>query len=386
MKYYLIDDYQDKKLNKKKLVKTVVITILIIAIVILVSFYIGDADFRSFVDINILKKQVTENTGVVINEDITNDTFIYAYNGKIVVLNKNRLINYNKEGKQEYEIEVNISNPLFSSKGEYLCVAEKTGNKLYLISGQNIVWRQDLDGHISRVDVNKNGYISVILTGTTDKTVVITYSNEGKKISSAYLSETYAVDSCISPDNKYLAIAELNLSGTLVQSNVKVIELEKQEIVYTYKAESKKILTSIKYQNKNKILCMFDDTIVQIDNFAPVEKAKFTNDTLFADINLNNSYFIATKKSSGIFSSETELEITNVQTGGISLYKTESAPKEIASYGDYIAINYGTEVEFINTNGWLIKKYTSTRDVKQVILGQNIAGIVYKNKIEIVNL
>jgi len=46
----------------------------------------------------------------------------------------------------------------------------------------------------------------------------------------------------------------------------------------------------------------------------------------------------------------------------------------------------GSEVHFVNTNGWLAKKYISTQEIKDVVIGSGIAGIVYKDKIEIINL
>lgn len=387
MKYYVLDDYIEKKLNKKKIVQTIVIAILIIVIIVLSAFYIGDENFREWIDIYIFRKGVTENTGPIIKHDMDSNTYLHSYNGKMLVLNKNRLLNYNKEGRQEYEISVNISNPIFASKGEYLCLAEKGGRKLYLISGQNIMWQNDMEGKISRASVNENGYVSVILTGTVDKTVVVTYSKEGKKISTAYLSTTYAVDTDISVDNKYIAIAEINSQGTLLQSNVKVISLEEQKIVYTYKAETKRMITGINYQDKNKIVCMFDDGIVQITDFKPEEKKKFNSDTVFSDINLNNYYLNATKKVTGIFSSETEIEMTNLQTDSVGgIYRLSGIPKEIETYHDVVAINLGTEVHFVHVSGWLIKKYTSSKEIKEVILSQNLAGIVYKDKIELVNL
>ena len=68
------------------------------------------------------------------------------------------------------------------------------------------------------------------------------------------------------------------------------------------------------------------------------------------------------------------------------LYKVGGTPKKITTYQDVIAINLGTEVHFIHVNGWLIKKYTSSKEVKDVVLSSNLAGIVYKDKIELVNL
>ena len=48
-------------------------------------------------------------------------------------------------------------------------------------------------------------------------------------------------------------------------------------------------------------------------------------------------------------------------------------------------MNFGTQVKIINTNGWLLKEYKSTKQIKDLVLGKSIAGVVYKDKIEIIN-
>ena len=43
-------------------------------------------------------------------------------------------------------------------------------------------------------------------------------------------------------------------------------------------------------------------------------------------------------------------------------------------------------MHFINTNGWLIKKYTAGQEARNIVISEKIAGIVYRDKIEIVKL
>ena len=61
-------------------------------------------------------------------------------------------------------------------------------------------------------------------------------------------------------------------------------------------------------------------------------------------------------------------------------------PNFVVSNKNKIAVNLGREVEFIKTSGWLKKKYISNTTVNSVVLGDSIAGIVYKNKIVIISL
>ena len=53
---------------------------------------------------------------------------------------------------------------------------------------------------------------------------------------------------------------------------------------------------------------------------------------------------------------------------------------------DLIALNLGSEVEFINTNGWLVKKYKADQEITSIVLSNSIAGIIYRDNIEIIDL
>ena len=92
---------------------------------------------------------------------------------------------------------------------------------MYLITDKDISWQANTEGNISKVYVNKNGYVAVVITDTSYKTVIEMYNPEGKEMFKTYLSSTRTADVAISNDNKYLAIAEVDTSGTIIQSNIK---------------------------------------------------------------------------------------------------------------------------------------------------------------------
>ena len=67
-------------------------------------------------------------------------------------------------------------------------------------------------------------------------------------------------------------------------------------------------------------------------------------------------------------------------------YTVNTSVKEIYTKGNIVALNLGTEVEFINTGGWLVKRYVANQEVTNITISDNIAGIVYRDKVEIINL
>jgi hypothetical protein len=291
------------------------------------------------------------------------------------------------------ELSVNISVPLVDTNEKYMAIAEKDGQKIYLISGENILWDTSIEGSISEINVNKNGYVSIIIKNTTYKSVIAFFDLSGKELFRTYLSTSYATCTSVSTNNKYLAIGEVDYSGAIVKSSVKIISVDKAQsdpknsILYTYESENGEIITNINYQDKETAICMFNTYVQKIGPSSDERLYDITSDDLFVDINLKNSIAVLDKQSSGLFSYEYEISIKDSYSTTESLYILNSdLPKSIIVSGNNIALNLGNEVQIVSSNGWLIKKYTSNNQIKSIVLGNSIVGIVYKNKIDIVSL
>lgn len=399
MKIIGIDDQKDvKKINKKKVMIASIVALIILIIVILFIIYCANKPFRDFIDKYVLMKNVIEDStrSIILDENETNN--IYAYDKYICVLNKNTLKNYDSSGKQEGELTIEISTPITATNGKFLLIAEKEKSKIYLVSGNEIIWQKDLEGNIDKIAVNKNGYVAVILSGTTYKSVIQTFDDSGNELFKTYLSSTIAMDIDISLDNQYLAFLEINTSGTNIQSIIKIVSIQKakqkskdtsmEPILYTYSEDRGALITNIKYQDSNRLLCMYDDGIYVIKNDSNEKILNLIeegNKISFGGIELSNNIFRVIEKTS-LLSTQTSVEIMNTGSKKTSIYSFDSTAKEIYSYDDTIAINVGSEVHFISTNGWLIKKYISSQEVKKVIMCNNFAGIIYRNKIEIVDI
>lgn len=371
--------------------KYIILGIIAIILITIILFYCFNSSFRNFFTLYIFRKKVTQNnlTSITLNED--ESSYVYAYDKYIVVLNKNILSTYNCSGNVAYQNDINISSPIFSSNNRFLAIAEDNGDAIYLISGSNIIWQGNVEGKISKINVNNNGYISVIITGTSYKSIIVTFDSKGKELFKTYLSSTSAIDMDISNDNKYLSIAEVDYSGTIIKSMIKTISIEKAKtdpsnsVIYTYTNEENSLLTKINYNTKNSLSCLYNDSIHILDVLSEqdTEIIKFNNQINFADISLKNSCMYSENNSFG-FSSNTNVTITNIQNNNSSIYTLKGSIKSIYCYDEKIAINNGSEIHFIGLNGWLIKKYSSLSEINNIILGNSIAGIVYKDKVEIV--
>ena len=391
--YWEEPETKNKKINAKKIILSIVISILVVAIIVMIALYITNNEFRNWIDVEIFRKEISQDGVTTIELDEGESSNIYAFNKYIGILSKNKLYFYGSNGEEVTNLEVQITNPLFDSANRFLAIGESNGQKVYVIEDKEVAWEGEVEGNISKVYVNKNGYVAVIMTGMSYKSGVQVFDPEGNSLFISFLSSTIAVDVAISNDNKYLAIAEVDTSGTIIQSNIRMISVEKartdpsNSVENNYKSEQNKLIVNIAYQDKDRIVCMYTDTINIIENGQ--ESVIFDNKDkriTAQSIDLNNYFATIQEESSGIFSANSVINIINVESKNIQNYTVETSVKEIYTKGDIIALNLGAEVEFINTGGWLVKRYIADQEVSNVTVTDSIAGIIYRDKVEIINL
>ena len=370
-------------------------TLIIVALLLLiggVTLYVCNENFRVIINTYIFKREIVEEDAKNIELTGEDNEFVYAYDKYIVILKNGKLDFYNSSGNKEYSIDVTISNPIVTSSGRFLLIAENNGQKFYVISGQNIVWQNEIEGNINKININKNGYVSVMVKGTSYKNVIITYNSEGKELFKTYLQSTNTVAMDISNDNKYLAIAEVNSSGSTIQSNIKIISFQKAEtdpinsVVYTYKEENNSLITNIKYQDKAILVCMYDTGVHLIQEQKDEVFLETMEDTAYMDINLKNTVVNIENKQKGILNTQTQVIFKNINNKTESLYTLDGITNNLDSCGDNIAINVGDEVHFVNTSGWLVKRYKANKEITNIVIGENIAGVVYRDKVDIISL
>ena len=385
---------EPKKVNKKKLTISLIIGIILIAIIILTIVYVNNKETRNWIDKNIFRKEKTQNNLPSIEIEESDNSSIYAFNKYIGILNKNNFDIYDNTGKKENTLTIEVTKPIFSPNNRYLAIAEDKGQKLYLIADKDILWDKNVEGNISQVVVNKNGYVAVTIVDTLYKSTIIMYDNKGEELFKTFFKSTRVVSTSISEDNKYLGIAEIDTSGTMIKSNIKIIPIEEgknnpeNSIKSVYNGENNELITNIKYQEKDKLLCMYTDkiTVIKADETMETIQEYGNKKISFVSIDLSNASITIEEKSSGIFTADSIVNIINSDNKSTSLYTAESVTKEIYTSNNIIALNLGSQVEFINTSGWLVKRYIAEQEITSVVLSDSVAGIVYRDKIEIINL
>lgn len=386
-------EYQiQREINIRKIIITGIVVVLILAVVIIFSLYIAEEGFRKWVDINVLRKDISSESVATVDLNVDKNNQIVCYNKYIGILNEKNLKIYNSAGENITDISVNINTAIFSTNDRYLAIAEKNGQELCVISDKTYLWNQKVDGEIQQICVNKNGYVILVTTDTTYKSIITVYDNSGKQLMRNFLSSSRVTDVSISDDNKYLAYSEIDTSGTLIKSSVKIISIEKaqsnsaESTIYTKEAETSKMILKIQYQENGELVCVYDDSINIVKDGYEQELIKKEDEATFVSGNLGNSIAYIKEEQRSAFNSSSTLNIVNTSSKQTYKYNFGEIAKEMYTTGNVIGINIGTEIYFVKTNGMLIKKYTSNQEITNVMITNNIAIIIYKDRIEVINL
>ena len=386
-------EYQiQREINIRRIIITGIVVVLILAVVIIFSLYIAEEGFRKWVDINVLRKDISSESVATVDLNVDKNNQIVCYNKYIGILNEKNLKIYNSAGENITDISVNINTAIFSTNDRYLAIAEKNGQELCVISDKTYLWTQKVDGEIQQICVNKNGYVILVTTDTTYKSIITVYDNSGKQLMRNFLSSSRVTDVSISDDNKYLAYSEIDTSGTLIKSSVKIISIEKaqsnsaESTIYTKEAETSKMILKIQYQENGELVCVYDDSINIVKDGYEQELIKKEDEATFVSGNLGNSIAYIKEEQRSAFNSSSTLNIVNTSSKQTYKYNFGEIAKEMYTTGNVIGINIGTEIYFVKTNGMLIKKYTSNQEITNVMITNNIAIIIYKDRIEIINL
>ena len=321
------------------------------------------------------------------------NTKVYSYEKYICVFRKKTLEFYNKMGTQSEKMELDINEAVFTTAGRYMAICENNGQKFYLICGKEKLFESEIEGNITQIKVSRNGYVALVISNTSYKSIVDVFDKDGNEIFKTNLVSSRVADICMSQDSKLLAIAEVDLSGILIQSKIQVVSMElaqnrpNEAILYKYEAPTDKLIMNIEYQEQNKLVCIYNDGIECLQENKSTELAKFENRQLaFTTIELNNSIVFVEEVSTGEYTADTKVKIINSETSKETEYVTKNVAKSILTSNNKIAINFGTELHIIDKNGFLVKKYISDSEINNIVMTDALVGIVYKDKIQIINI
>ena len=374
------------KIRTKNVLKSI-ITIIIIAVVSTISgLYVGNTEAKRWIDKNVFKREiVSDNLKVIDLEE--ESTKVIAYSSKIATFAKNVLTIYDSNGRVMNTIDVEITNATFFAKDNYLLIVDLGSSNIYLVNGTTLSWSKKLEGNISNACVNDIGEVAVILTDTSYKSIITMFDYYGKEEFKTYLSNTLATDVKISSRGEYLRYIESDFSGSLIVNKLKTIDVNstkdnsEKSLKHSYDFDSDELLLKCEYK-KDNLLVFSNKKCYTLKDGEKIEILEIKENIAFVEINLKEQIAFVEENEEGL----QLLKMVNINNFTEREYIVDEIVKDIYSNSKMVAINTSGQVYFVKKNGSLKKKFITNSNILDISMGDTVAAIIYKNRVEILKM
>ena len=309
-------------------------------------------------------------------------------NNSIITVSAKELNIYSKIGAKINTVSSISNTHMLDRDGEYSVIVANDLNTIYLYKNDNQISNFTIDYEIKSVSVNSNGYIAVIFIQNGYKSGVKVFSPSGNEQLTTYLANTNAIDCVISNDNKSLYIAEVDMSGIKIKSNIKIVDLsnvkkssEKEDNMASCELEKDGLVFDIRESSKGLYISSTNG-IYELDGLNVIKKICSYNEENVLYTSINGKYPIVIERNKA---GDMLLRIYKDQ---IIERVLDNVPQGIAVGNKRICLNMGDCIEVINEKGKMISKIDLSNKVVKMLIyrnGKNLA-VVFRDKIEIFSI
>ena len=363
--------------------------------ILIIVFMIAVFSFVIFMNYDRINDFINNKQWQVVNSIATihPDKFLQVGSSgdKLVLIESDKISAFTNSNISEFSISSNIKEVVVDSCRDYCVIGENGGGKLILLNDKGKLWEFDTKGEILSVSVNKNGYVSCIYAKSGYKSLIKVINPNGEELFTNHLASTYAVDSEISNDNKFLAIAEVNTEGINMESSIKVVDMNNttSKEIKNVSLDSNTLVLDIEYTDKNDLLILEDSRVEKLSTIyeKSIIKEFKHNEISNVTIENNNNAIIVEKSDTGIFSTEYILKIYD-SAEEFKEYVLDTSSELVHAQGKTICISTGNQLMFLNTNGKLLKRCRVDGQVRDIKLYGNgtMAAVIFRDRIDIIKL
>ena len=293
---------------------------------------------------------------------------------------------YSPSGKEEWKQELALNNPIIDVSGNWTIVSEYGGKGISVFSGRNLAWTSQIDGEIMGVSINPSGWATAVFSQKGYRAVVRIFKPDGGQAFASYFVSTYVISAEVSPDNKKVAVAELDTSGIQTASGIKFISMNGE--VLSGIREENCMIGSMRYINNDTVTAVTDTSIILAGSTGTRKIiSDFKGEKIEAVTTDADEYAVkAVKISSGVFTTESRLDILTRDGGKKAEYSLKGIVNDMDASDKIIAVNLGSEVHFVTPTGRLKKIYDPTSEVRGIrLLGNtSFAAALFGDRIEII--
>lgn len=323
----------------------------------------------------------TNVRGSVIVSDGVRGAEVVRYGNGIVCASSNHIVYIDSSGNTGWSEDTLIADPLIAASGSYILIAERSGRKLCLYNGSNMLYEADDPDNIAAISVSSAGDSVLVTSRAAYKGGISVYNKLGEQIYSWASGSGAVIGADISPSSRNVAVSVLN-ADTTAKSVIQFFNINETQSYAQVNAEDT-VMFDLRFIGGN--LTAFGDNRLTVLS----DKGGVISDNDLTNYQLTHSAI----DDSG----NTAVTLYDDAVPKLNLYNKnggETASVTIDGMADYLDILDNTVLYSIGRDVFIgrpgignLTKYTAAMDIqKLILLSPNRFAIVYSNSAEFVTV
>ncbi len=334
----------------------------------------------------------------LIELETDNKTMFRVFDKDYVQCSKDGIRYFSGFENQKWNDTFTMSSPSILCDGNYMAVADVLGRTVRVYNENGFVYEVQSPNTISRFNINKNGYLGLIINNKNSY-IVSVYNDTGTKIADRMEKVTgvYPVAMDISDDNKVMAVSYVDSTDIEIVSKVLFFYTDREGEEYTdnmFAAIDEKkgqIIPEISFMEDGKLIAVSDRSIFAADEKGvEVWSVDLTNklDAVFLD---GGNYVV-------IANGDSFIDADGKPAGTVEWIGLDGKTKASFEAGDTVtylngnkdAVVIGVMKDYyaVNNAGKQVWHHKATQDVSDILFLGKTERVLYvtKNYAEIGNI
>ncbi len=296
------------------------------------------------------------------------------------------LYSYNMNGKQNWSINLSVTNPIIESNNKNIFVVDKNKNQIIMINNNGeINYRVILEKNIGFIKSEEEDYLLVYHDPGKSVFRDISILNEkGNKVGEILLNEGEVINGVISKKNQKVILHTMGISDGKLEGKLGYYNL-KGELI-TLESTDENIIVDMFYDINGNLVVVYEESVLCINDKREevwrlsTDKVRQVLDTLKDSIVI----YCGKDGKSGIIQGRSREKITITDLNGKILGEKIPSEKIIGldTYkGDIVAYSNRT-IYMLNKKGDIVVEEKVSNDIEQVfLLPQRVIAITTKEKL-----
>jgi len=303
------------------------------------------------------------------------------YKSMLLCISDTNLVCYSNAGKEEWSAQLQISEPILKTAGNYILVAEKNATKVYLFNGKKLLWENSVENPIVAADVSETGDVVIISDKPHYKGVVSVINHNGDVVFQWNSGKYEVIDADISSSSRHLAVSMLNTDSG-ADSKISFFKLDEKE-AFSSSDFADCIVYDLEF-SADMLNVFADNKIIGMNSSGKQAWTKeFENSTLYRYKVEDSGYKLCVFDNSNV----AQMNVLTNRGGVKSDFMSQAFPDHVDISDGNLLYNDERTLVLSPLSGKNPKKYKCTRDIYNLlILDSEHLAAVYNSSVEFITV